>query len=322
MADIGMNSAHTLAHVVKAHDPDGKLATFVDVLSQRNPLLEEGYWVEANDFTSHRITKVLSEPAGSLTGVNEFVSYSAGTTTQVVEQLAILEAYSRIDERILDKVRNPSEYRAQYDELTVRGMTKTFHNSVFYGNNVSNIKDIPGLATRYNNVTDWGNVNVIDEGGNGNDCSSIYIVKWGLDGVFFAFPRGGNQTLMADDMGRQLMQNNGNSAYTALVTHFQLQFGLCVADDRAIQRIASVDITTAANGFDADNVIKALNRMPDLDKVVIYVNGDVKTQMDQDAQNKTNVNLTIGEAWGRPTTMFQGIPVRRCDKIKSTEAAI
>jgi hypothetical protein len=138
--------------------------------------------------------------------------------------------------------------------------------------------------------------------------------------VYFVYPRDGKQFIDMNDMGPVLMQN-GNTAYEAAVTHFLLQFGLVVADDRCFQRIANVE-TSGNNGFSANNVIKALNRLPDTDNTVIYVNRDIKTAMDQDAQNKTNVYLTIGEAWGRPTTFFQGIPVRLCEKIRSNETDV
>jgi hypothetical protein len=322
MAALDTNVEHTLAEVAKRHDPDGKLAKIVDVLSKQNPILEEGYWTEANDFTSHEYTQVNSEPSGSWTGPNEFVDYETGTTRQVKENISLLEGYNRIDTRILGKAKDEKKYRYDNDMIQFRGLTKTAHTKIFYGNNTSDIKEPHGFATRYNNNTTWGNTNIYSAGAdNANSVTSAYLIKWGLDGVYFAYPRDGKEMLDMQDLGEQLMQQNGNSAYLAKVTRFLLQFAVCVADDRCIQRICNIG-TDGNNNVTGDDIITVINRFPSLENVVMYVNRTVKTQLDIAAQNKTNVNLTIGEAWGRPTTFFQGIPVRLCEAIVDTEGVV
>jgi len=319
MAEVEYNSEHTLIEVVKRHDPDGKMARIVDILSKKNPLLEEGYWEEANDFTSHVFTQVLTEPVGTVSRENEGVAYETSTTRQVREELCMLESYNRIDVRILRRVRNAEEYRRENNKIHLRGLAKTFHALTLYGN-LTDPKEPRGWATRYNNNTTYGNVNLQLAGG-ANNVTSIWVVKWGLDGVYFAYPRGGKKFIEEEDLGKQLIHDNNSKPYTAVVSHFIIQFGVCVADDRCIQRIANVEMS-GNYSFNADQLITALNRLPDLDNVVIYVNKNIKNRMDIAAQNKTNVNYTKETVWGVPTTMFQQIPVRPMEALLQNETVV
>jgi hypothetical protein len=57
-------------------------------------------------------------------------------------------------------------------------------------------------------------------------------------------------------------------------------------------------------------------------RTVIYANRVVRTYLDLQAMNKTNVLLRIEEFDGKPVTTFRGIPVRTCDAILSNEAQV
>jgi hypothetical protein len=57
-------------------------------------------------------------------------------------------------------------------------------------------------------------------------------------------------------------------------------------------------------------------------RTIIYCNRVVRTYLDLQAMNKTNVLLRIEEFNGIPITTFRGIPVRTCDAILNNEATI
>jgi hypothetical protein len=57
-------------------------------------------------------------------------------------------------------------------------------------------------------------------------------------------------------------------------------------------------------------------------RTVIYANRVVRTYLDLQAMNKTNVLLRIEEFDGVPITTFRGIPVRTCDAILNNEARV
>jgi len=57
-------------------------------------------------------------------------------------------------------------------------------------------------------------------------------------------------------------------------------------------------------------------------KLAIYCNRTIRTYLDIQAVNKTNVLLRLEEWEGKAITTFRGIPVRTVDALVSTEAAI
>ena len=67
---------------------------------------------------------------------------------------------------------------------------------------------------------------------------------------------------------------------------------------------------------DAQNVSGQMGR------TVIYCNRVVRTYLDLQAMNKTNVLLQLSEFEGRVITTFRGVPIRTCDAILNTEARI
>jgi len=57
-------------------------------------------------------------------------------------------------------------------------------------------------------------------------------------------------------------------------------------------------------------------------RVVMYANRVVRTYLDLQAMNKTNVLLQLQEFDGKVVTTFRGIPVRTVDAILNNEAAL
>ena len=57
-------------------------------------------------------------------------------------------------------------------------------------------------------------------------------------------------------------------------------------------------------------------------RVVMYANRVVRTYLDLQAMNKTNVLLRLEEWDGKVVTTFRGIPVRTCDAILNNEAQV
>ena len=51
---------HSLVELAKRVDPKGNMADLIDLLAENNPMLEEAYWLEANDLNSHEFTQIIA----------------------------------------------------------------------------------------------------------------------------------------------------------------------------------------------------------------------------------------------------------------------
>ena len=336
----GFTTEYTMIEVAKSIGAQGNDLALVDTLSQRVPFLEEGYWMEADDFQSHHFMQALTEPVGVDSVINLGVGWDVYAQTPVTELIQGIEDYLRIDMRILSKRRNPQQYLKQQTDGFVRGLVKTIHDRIIYGNYTANAAvgvgpstsiggaspfRIQGLAARFNTIATNPWYNVITNSGSGaNAQSSTWSIVWGQDGVFFVYPHGGQDFVKVEDLGQQLVYDSNSKPYTAYVIHFIIQFGLCVADPRKVQRVAN--ITTTA--FWTSTVqLKALGQLPDgLDGAVIYVPRFVFTYMQIDATgygiSNSGKYYTKEEVWGHQQSMFQGCPIRMCERIATNEAIV
>jgi hypothetical protein len=168
---------------------------------------------------------------------------------------------------------------------------------------------------------------VLDEGGSGSDCSSIYVVQWGLDKVHMIYPKGSpNVGIVHKDLGEETKIDSNSLMWQVYRDHFKVSCGMVVRDPKCIGRLASIETSGTSNIFDEDNLITLLNRMRNQGAgAVLYCSQAILTQMEIRLKDKTNVNFTPGKGEGlagEPVMYFRGHPVRVVDQILDTEAAI
>jgi hypothetical protein len=279
--------------------------------------------------------------------LNYGVPNAKSTTAQITDTCGNLETYSVIDKDIADLNNNTSEFRMSEAMAFLEGMNQQMATTLIYGNTAVNPERFMGLAPRYNSVstsTAQTAANVIDMGGTGSTNTSIWIVTWGPNTMHGIFPKGKITGLQHRDMGEWPVQDSSNNTYQAYRDHFKWELGLSVRDWRYIARLANIDVTLL-NGASAANLInglvRALYRLPTaspmmsgvqtsdspsiqgmMGRTVIYCNRVVRTYLDLQAMNKTNVLLQMREFQGEVVTTFRGVPVRTVDAILNTEARL
>ena len=322
MTVFNQHSQYTLVELAKRTN-NGNLLEIAEVLSITKEMFQDAVWVEANQTASHVGTKRTNLPSGTHRQANQGVASEASSTKQVAEPICRLEAHSRVDEAILDLAPDKAKARSQEDLAFVEGLGQTIETNMIYGDIDTNPEQIDGLATRYDATSD---ANVIGASGSGNDTTSLWIIEWGPMKVHMIYPKGSQAGLQTEDMGKQLVTNDSGSTYFwAWFTKFVAWYGLYVHDDRCVQRIANIETSGSTNTLDDDDIIEALNLLPQAGgggSTAIYVNRTLKTQLEILAKDKTNVNYTSDNAFGVPVTRFRGIPVRLCESIVNTESAI
>jgi len=346
MATIGA-LALTYGDWAKRMDDGYRVATIIELLSQTNEILEDMLVMEGNLPTGHKTTVRTGLPIGTWRLLNAGVPNAKSTTAQIVDTCGNLETYAVIDKDIADLNGNTAEFRLSEVKAFLEGMSQQVAATLIYGNQFANPERFTGLAARYSTVTTANSqtaVNVLDAGGTASVNTSIWIVVWGADTCFATFPKGKITGLQHRDMGEWPVQDSAGNTYQAYRDHFKWEIGLVLRDWRYAVRIANID-TTILTGVSAANLInflvRGLYRLPtqpvsagtvqtsdtpevraNMGRTIIYANRVVRTYLDLQAMNKTNVLLRIEEFDGKPITTFRGIPVRTCDAILNTEARV
>lgn len=324
---------------------DGKVATIIELLSQTNEIMQDEMVVEGNLPTGHKTTVRTGLPSATWRLLNYGVPTGKSTTAQVVDNCGMLETYSVIDKALADLNGNTADFRLTEDMAFLEGMNQQMASTTIYGNTSTNPERFMGLAPRYNSTASaQTGVNVIDAGGTGSVNTSIWLVCWGATTCHGIFPKGQKAGLNHVDKGDIVpAYDAANNRYEAYTTHYKWDLGLTVRDWRYVVRIANID-TTLITGASAANLINALVRavyrvptMPAGTSAVqtsdaprplsfgmpaIYANRTVRTWLDIQALNKTNMLLQFENWHGKAVTTFRGIPIRTVDAILNNESRI
>jgi hypothetical protein len=337
----------TLADWAKRRDDDGKVAAIVEMLSQTNEVLDDALWMEGNLPTGHKTTVRTGLPSATWRLLNYGVPKAKSTTAQIIDTCGNLEVYAEVDKDIADLNGNSAEFRLSEVKAFLEGINQQVASTLFYGNTAVNPERFMGLAPRYNTITAataQTAANVISASGAGADNTSIWIITWGADTTHMIFPKAKLSGLQHRDLGEDTVRDADNNQYQAYRDHFKWELGLTVRDWRYNARIANIDVSDLSGGSAANLInllVRALYRLPTtqggassvtkstspsisgaMGRTVIYCNRTIKTYLDLQAMNKTNVLLKFEEWDGKPVTTFRGIPIRVCDAILNNEAAL
>lgn len=322
----------TLLDVTKALDPTGKLATIAEIMNETNEILDDIPWIEGNLPTGHRITMRTGLPEPTWRKLNQGVQPTKGTTAQVDESCGMLEAYAEVDKALADLNGNANDFRLMQDRGHIEGMSQEVASAIFYGDTAIDRHKILGLAPRFNTGDKDSAAsaeNVINGGGTGSDNTSIWLVGWGERSVHGIYPKGSKAGLAMNNKGQITVQNSDGSRMEAYLTHYKWDCGLAVPDWRYVVRIANVDVTAltkdASAGADLlDLMVQALERIQGLSGVrpAFYCSRLIRSYLRRQILNKSNVLLSLDEVAGKKVLSFDGVPIRRVDKLLNTEAAV
>jgi len=333
------NDKVTLLDWARRVDPDGKIATVVELLTRYNDILDDIAWQEGNLPTGHKVTVRGALPTIAWRLLNQGVVRTKSTTNQLVETVGMMEAYSEIDKDLALLNGNTAQFRFTEDQAHIEAMNQLFATTLIYGDTSVDPEKFIGLAPRYYTLSGSSvDDNVFNGGGSNSDNTSVWLIGWSTSTVMGIFPKGSQAGLQVNDLGEQTVYDSNNRPFQAYRTHFQWKCGIAVKDWRYVVRICNLDISDLETSGDTSdssaNLLKlmsqALDQLPPggMVRPVFYCNNRVRAMLRVKMNNKSNVYITLENMLGpisglnRPTLKFQGVPVRRIDEIANDEATI
>lgn len=325
----------TIADKLKRTDPNGsgnKIATIIELLAETNDIMQDALVLEGNLQTGHRTTVRSGLPAVTWRKLYGYTMPSKSTTMQVDEACGRMEGYSVVDKQLAELNGDENALRLSEDQSFFQAMNNEMAATLFYGNTDSAPEEFLGLTPRFSDPTAENGGQIINGGGTGSDNTSIWFIKWSETTCHLIYPKGSQAGLKHKDLGEQTETNSAGGKRQVLTTHYTWDVGLALRDWRHVVRICNIDVSNLAtageSGYTGANLInlliKGMHKLENLKggKVVIYANRDVMTAIDLLASNKDNVYLTQQDYAGEMVTMFRKIPIRLCEAILSTEAAV
>ena len=307
---------------------DGK--TVLPVLEVMNQKIDDFFmdvpFTEANMGLQHRLVRDTGMADSTKRTFYSGVGASKQNTQTVYEKVQLMERRREIDEDEVDTLSNPETLLRQEDEAQTRKLGEDVVDNFFNGTSEDGSEDMNGLFARLASLNPSG-LNNVQSLGHSSTGTSALILEWNTDktgGCFGIYPPGWvkNTSMGVNirDKGKEPIADADDTTkkYYAYVAQFKAWMGLAVGNNRKVARLANINPTIggskAFTNGGAEKLIALLNSGRfDRSRTRIYVNTTVKTQMDIYALNKANVLWSISEVFGKPTTMFQGIPIRVMD---------
>lgn len=336
MATLGLNGKVTLMDIAQAMDPDGRIASVAELLTQTNEILLDMPWFEGNMPTGHKASIRTGLPTSVWRQFYQGVPPSKSQRAQITDACAMLETRSEVDKDEADLNGNSAAFRLSEAQAFVESLNQTMADSLIYGNQTANPERFNGLAPRFSSLSATNGQNIISAGGAGSDNTSIWLVVWGKNTVHGIYPKGSRAGLQHKDLGEIDAFDSNNNRFRAYADWWQWKCGLHVKDWRYVVRIANIDVSNLVAESSAADLIKlmvrAMARIPfaGMGNAVFYANRTVKEMLSVQALNKSNAALSITEALRQfggvqvavKDLNFLGVPVRTVDRILTTEAAV
>jgi hypothetical protein len=324
----------TLLDLARRTDPDGRIADIVEILNQTNEALQDITFVEGNLPTGHRTTIRSGIPAPTWRKINGGVQPTKSTTVQVTNNTGMLEAYAEVDKALADLNGNTAEWRMSEEAPFLEGINQELCQTMFYGNEGSAPEKFTGLSPYYNLKSAEVGDNIIDAGDSSGNLRSIWLVVWGPNTIHGIVPKGSKAGIQMEDKGQVTLESapGGGGRMEAYRTHYRLDAGLVVRDWRYAVRIANINKAalkiSPVRGTDvvlADLMFDAMSRIPNLStgRAVFYMTRDVRTTLRQQLSAMTSSStLSTDMVGGVMVESFQGIPIRRVDKLAVDETRV
>lgn len=334
---IGANP--TLLDFMQALGPNDSVSAIGEVLAQTNKLLDDMTWNEGNTLTGHRFAIRTGLPTPTWRRLYQGVQPTKGSRAQVTAQCGFLEDYAEVDKALADLNGNAAAFRLQEDKGHIEGMSQKLAQYLLYGDEEIEAEGITGIMAHYDLKSAGTGENIIDAGGTGTDNASILLVGWGSDKTYGIFPKGSKAGLQATDKGQVTAQaktadGTATGYYEAYRTHYRWDVGFVVQDYRYIVRIANIDRSLlgadpTVTGYTGAHLpylmFQAMELLPSMENCnpVFYMDNTILTKLRMQIPNYVK-NATLEEAMvgGKRVTSFQGVPIRRVDKMRTDEARV
>lgn len=324
-----LSAVYSLADFATTLLPDGTDAKIAKVLHKKNGVLRFSHFERANQLTEHVFSKEVYLPAGTERAVSEGTAPEKPQWESGRESVSYIESHSQID-IVMEKIKGAgfAQWRYNRDIAHSEGLGQTAVDKMFYGTGLPG--KVRGLTVRYSTI--GGNVKSAG-GGVANSVTSLWVIQPGPE--LFSLLIGADAAPGSPDeysggwfgmrdMGVQkvITDTTNNKSFYAYETLFDVMFGLCVYDDRAVQRLANIDLD-GTDEVDPDQVIWMIESLPDPEgEKYIFCNRNARYQLKKNIATRANVLWNQPDKYGQMSEMFYGAQIVLTEGIKNTEAVI
>lgn len=330
MAAIGATNL-TLLDLAKRRDPNDQIARIIEMLAQTNEVLEDMTFMEGNLISGHQTTVRTGLPDVYFRMYNQGTLTSKSHTGQIVEQTAMLDAWSQIDQKLAELGGDPAGARFSEARAFLEAMNQRATSTLWYGT-AATPEEFIGLSPRYSDLAAGNADNIVSGGGTGSDNASIWRINWDEEAVTGIYPKGSTAGLQHEDKGIQTAENFAGVTGALLNVyrdHWMWDLGIALKDWRQVVRIANIDVSNLATSDAADLIFLMQDaemriQSPRMGRPAFVMNRTLARYLHHQSWTavKAGGGMTYADVGGRRQAMFGTTPIRISDALVNTEEAV
>jgi hypothetical protein len=310
----------------------------INLLIAQNPILEDALALECNKGTYHETTVKTGLPSVTWGKMYKGIPAGKGNMQMVKDTTGFVNSAAEVDTRIVDiyeKAEDKASVRMDQAADHLEAMAQEAATAIFYHDSSIDPSKPMGLSPRFNDLSAENASQIIDGGGSGSDNTSIWMITFDKRACHLIYPKGAQAGVKRKDRGIIPVQDSNGDRYMAYREEFEWHLGVTVRNWQYLCRVANIDVSNlaidAASGANIVNLLTEAyyshkGRRTSMGKTFIYMNTTLVKFLDYQARLQTGVNLFLTfDKMGvnaKEVLHFRGIPIRECDAILNTEAAV
>lgn len=302
----------------------------LELMNMTNDILDDIPWMMSNMSDGHKTRIRTGLPEVYWRRLYRGTPPSKSQIAEVKEGCGILEARAEIDVEELNLYADKAKaFRMSEGKAFMESMRQKVAKTMFYGDNNKLPDEFNGLAMRFPTLD---SPHVLNAGGTGDKCTSMYLVCWGSDTIHGLYPKGSTAGLEHKDLGQYSVTDPDGNRFEVVGDKYIWRCGLSLRDWRSVVRVANIDSTKLMLPLDNPAAIdfhtltiKAKNMMPETmrNKAIWYCNQDVMTALEIQSSDSKKLHLHYGDLFNSKAVPFiHGRPVRQCDALQNDEKAL
>lgn len=321
-----------IVDIATMKDPSGKIGKVAEIYNQSNPMIDHIPFIEGNLDTGERVLARTSLGSPTWRRINEGVTPSKATQTQIDEVTGLLEDWSEVDEKLLKMAGDKEGLLLNQSRAKMEAMAQEMVGTFLYGNVLTSPKEFHGFFSRLDSLNQTASSGpiVLSAGGTTTDLTSILAVKWGEGKVYGIYPKGSKAGLEFNTLG---LETKDESGALRRVHRSQMiwEAGLAVADFRYVAALRNIDMSDLASfGTSTDTSRNLLNDILDMISYLpsdgqephLYVNRAVWAGLSKMALDPANRAVTQAVVDGKLMNHLFGCPVYKLDQFVTEATAI
>lgn len=335
------SGATSLVDLCKGREGNERDVQLINMMSETHNLFADIRWKVCNSGATHKATIITKLPEAHMRRLYKGFKVSKGGRAQVTEDTGMAGTACVIDYKEFELNGKNADWLTQNVRMGTDALSYKVAHELFYGDRDKNPESINGLCKRMGkcNGTDklkssYNVMSAMDISDSTKetavkkltDLTSIYFVGHGDMGFYGLVPQGGSSVIHNNTVGldeKHLVEDDEHNRYPAIEVQLGMDYGCCLNDFRYAARLANISVASLEQGSATyidlweklTRMYYKINKYKGSAAWSIYVNAEIFTYLDLQAQKKVSPTLTYQTIDGKEILSYRGIPIKEDEAI-------